>query len=60
MALLARLAQISRTQSPLVLSANYIDRVDFGPAEIDFKDSNNKSTSSANVSLRQKGILGTQ
>ena len=45
-------------KDPLVLSANYIDRVDFGPAEIEVsKIATTKSTSSASVSLKQKGIL---
>ena len=45
-------------KDPLVLSANYLDRVEFGPAEIEvFKLASTKSTSTAYVSLNQKGKL---
>jgi hypothetical protein len=45
-------------KDPLVLSANYIDRVEFGPADIEVsKIASTKSTSTAHVSLSQKGNL---
>lgn len=45
-------------KDPLVLSANYIDRVEFGSADIEvLKIASTKSTSTAHVSLKQKGNL---
>ena len=45
-------------KDPLVLSANYIDRVEFGPADIEVsKVASTRSTSTAYVSLKQEGNL---
>ncbi len=45
-------------KDPLALSANYIDRVEFGHADIEVsKIASTKSTSTAYVSLKQKGNL---
>ncbi len=42
-------------KDPLVLSANYIDRVEFGPADIEVsKIATTRSTSTAHVSLKSK------
>ena len=45
-------------KDPLVLSANYIDRVEFGSADIQItKIASTKSSSTEHVSLKQNGIL---
>ena len=45
-------------KDPLVLSANYLERVEFGPADIEiFKISSSKSTSTASITLKQKGLI---
>ena len=45
-------------KDPLVLSANYIDRVEFGPADIEItKVASTRSTSTAYVSLKQEGNI---
>tara|TARA_B100000085_G_C18422317_1_gene463234 strand:- start:245 stop:904 length:660 start_codon:yes stop_codon:yes gene_type:complete len=45
-------------KDPLVLSANYIDRVEFGPADIEItKVASTRSTSTAYVSFKQEGNI---
>lgn len=45
-------------KDPLTISTNYLERVDFGIADIEItKISSTKSTSTAYISLRQKGEL---
>ena len=59
MAILAKACSVHlEHKDPLVLSANYIDRVEFGSADVEVtKISSTKSTSTAYVSLKQNGNL---